>query len=83
MPRVPPAHLASRGFFTRPFLRFVYFMTRRAVGKVVMPVQAMAQLTEAIVWENHRARFNHAFGLESEGFSEGAFCPDPARTHRS
>ena len=41
-----------------------------------------AQLTElamAIAWENHRARFNRAFGVKAEGFSEGAFCPMPER----
>jgi len=27
----------------------------------------------------YRARFNHAFGIEAEGFSEGAFCALPAR----
>ncbi len=29
---------------------------------------ALVELTAAIAWENYRARFNHAFGLESEGF---------------
>lgn len=39
----------------------------------------MVELTSAIAWENYRARFNHAFGIESQGFSEGAFCPMPER----
>ena len=26
------------------------------------------------------ACFDHAFGIEAEGFSEGAFCPMPVRT---
>jgi alkylhydroperoxidase family enzyme len=39
----------------------------------------LVELTSAIAWENYRARFDHAFGCESEGFSEGAFCPLPAR----
>ena len=39
----------------------------------------LVELTSAIAWENYRARFNHAFGCEAEGFSEGAFCPLPAR----
>ena len=34
----------------------------------------MVELTAAIAWENYRARFDHAFGLESEGFSEGEYC---------
>ena len=28
----------------------------------------LVELTAAIAWENYRARFNHAFGMESEGF---------------
>lgn len=38
----------------------------------------IVELTSAIAWENYRARNNHALGLESEGFSKGAFCPMPA-----
>ena len=37
----------------------------------------LVELTSAIAWENYRARFNHAFGIEAEGFSAGAFCPLP------
>ena len=37
----------------------------------------LVELTATIAWENYRARFNHAFGLEAEGFSEGAFCAMP------
>ena len=37
------------------------------------------ELTAAIAWENYRARNNHALGLESEGFSKGAFCPLPCK----
>ena len=32
----------------------------------------MVELTSAIAWENYRARFDHAFGIEAEGFMEGA-----------
>jgi 4-carboxymuconolactone decarboxylase len=39
----------------------------------------MVELTSAIAWENYRARFDHAFGVEAEGFSEGAVCALPAR----
>ena len=39
----------------------------------------LVELTAAIAWENYRARFDHAFGIESAGFSEGAFCPLPER----
>ena len=34
----------------------------------------LVELTSAIAWENYRARFDHAFGAEAEGFSEGAVC---------
>jgi alkylhydroperoxidase family enzyme len=37
----------------------------------------MVELTAGIAWENHRARFNHALGIEAQGFSEGAFCALP------
>jgi 4-carboxymuconolactone decarboxylase len=39
----------------------------------------LVELTSAIAWENYRARFDHAFGCEAEGYSEGAFCPLPTR----
>jgi len=35
----------------------------------------MVELTAAIAWENFRARFNRGFGIEAEGFTEGAACP--------
>jgi 4-carboxymuconolactone decarboxylase len=40
----------------------------------------LVELTSAIAWENYRARFDHAFGIESENFGEGAVCAMPART---
>lgn len=40
--------------------------------------QQLVELTSAIAWENYRARNNHALGMESEGFSEGAYCPMPS-----
>ena len=45
--------------------------------------QQMVELTSAIAWENYRARFDHAFGIEAEGFSEGAVCGLPARRPRT
>ena len=39
----------------------------------------LVELTAVIAWENFRARFNHAMGIESDDFSEGAFCPLPER----
>jgi alkylhydroperoxidase family enzyme len=40
----------------------------------------LVELTSAIAWENYRARFNHAFGIESENFSQGAVCALPVRS---
>ena len=45
--------------------------------------QQMVELTSAIAWENYRARFGHAFGIEAEGFSEGAVCAVPVGRHPS
>jgi len=39
----------------------------------------LVELTSAIAWENYRARFDHAFGIEAENFAEGAVCALPAR----
>lgn len=39
----------------------------------------LLELTATIAWENYRARFNHALGIESGNFSEGAYCPLPER----
>jgi alkylhydroperoxidase family enzyme len=38
----------------------------------------LVELTSAIAWENYRARYDHAFGIEGENFSEGAVCALPA-----
>ena len=35
----------------------------------------LVELTAVIALENYRARFNHAFGIGSQGFSGGAYCP--------
>ena len=37
----------------------------------------LVELTSALAWQNYRARFDHALGFETEGFSEGTFCPLP------
>lgn len=39
----------------------------------------LVELTSAIAWENYRARFDHAFGIEAENFAEGAVCVLPVR----
>ena len=42
--------------------------------KRVFDERQLVELTSAIAWENYRARFDHAFGIESEGFYKGALC---------
>jgi alkylhydroperoxidase family enzyme len=37
----------------------------------------LVELTATLGWENYRARFDHAFGVEAEGFSEGSYCALP------
>src|SRR3954463_2931234 len=37
----------------------------------------LVELTSAIAWENYRARFDHAMGIEAENFSDGAVCALP------
>ena len=39
----------------------------------------LVELTSAIAWENYRARFDHAFGIEGENFTDGAVCAMPVR----
>jgi alkylhydroperoxidase family enzyme len=39
--------------------------------------QQMVELTSAIAWENYRSRFNRGFGIEPEGFTDGAVCAVP------
>ncbi len=39
----------------------------------------LVELTASIAWENYRAHFDHAFGIESEGFTEGSYCAVPMR----
>lgn len=45
----------------------------------------MVELTTYVALENHRSRFNIAFGLGSQGFRDGAVCaagaPAPATAH--
>jgi 4-carboxymuconolactone decarboxylase len=43
--------------------------------------QQLVELTSAIAWENYRARFNRAFAVEAEGFTEGGVCAVQARAH--
>lgn len=43
----------------------------------------LVELTAAIAFQNYRARFDHAFAIEAQGFSEGAVCVVPERPARS
>jgi len=43
----------------------------------------LVELTATIAWENYRARFDHALGIEAEGFSRGSYCAVPVRTGKS
>ena len=67
-------------------MRYALSMSMTPVEVPVAPFAAlkehldpreMVELTPAIAWENYRARFVHAFGVESAGFSEAALCPLP------
>jgi alkylhydroperoxidase family enzyme len=40
---------------------------------------ATIEVTAAIAWENYRARFNRAFNIDSQGFSDNDFCALPVR----
>lgn len=68
-------------------LRYAVAMTQTPVEvpddlfahlRAYLDERQMVELTSAIAWENYRARFNRAFGIEAEGFSEGAACAVPA-----
>jgi len=39
--------------------------------------EQLVEITSTIAWENYRARFDHAFGVESENFAQGAYCALP------
>ena len=64
-------------------LRYAVAMTKTPVEipdelfdalKHVFDERQLVELTSSIAWENYRARFDHAFGIESEGFYKGALC---------
>ena len=49
--------------------------------KQVFDNRQLVELTSSIAWESYRARFNHAFGIEAEGFYKGALCLLPQARH--
>jgi alkylhydroperoxidase family enzyme len=46
--------------------------------RAALGVPALVELTAAIAWENHRARFNHAVGATEEGYSSNTVCLLPS-----
>jgi alkylhydroperoxidase family enzyme len=42
----------------------------------------LVELTATLAWENYRARFNHALGTESEGFTQDSYCALPVHSGR-
>jgi len=70
-------------------IRFAVAMTETPVEvpdemfealREIFDERQLVELTSAIAWENYRARFDHALGIESEGFYRGALCLLP-ETH--
>lgn len=64
-------------------LRYAVAMTQTPVEvsdelfdalKKLFDERQLVELTSAIAWENYRARYDHAFGIGSEGFYKGALC---------
>ena len=49
MARIPGASLNQGGLFTRQFLRIVYSLTKKRLGRVVIPVQITAHHPK-ILW---------------------------------
>jgi alkylhydroperoxidase family enzyme len=43
----------------------------------------LVELTATLAWENYRARFDHAFGVEAEGFTKGTYCALPSRAAKA
>ncbi len=39
----------------------------------------LVELTATVAWENFMSRFNRAFKIEAQGFSEGSYCVSPER----
>ncbi len=70
-------------------LRYAVAMTQTPVDlpdemlnalRAFLDERQIVELTSAIAWENYRARFNHALGIESEGFYHGQLCLLPQPT---
>ncbi|MEZ5993054.1 MAG: hypothetical protein R3E76_11940 [Planctomycetota bacterium] len=46
---------------------------------IALGTEQLVELTNAIAWENFRARGNRVFNAQSENYYEGALCMLPAR----
>ncbi len=64
-------------------LRYAVAMTKTPVDvsddlfealRQLFDERQLVELTSTVAWENYRARFDHAFGIEAEGFYKGALC---------
>jgi len=44
--------------------------------------EQLVELTATVAWENYRARFDHALGIEAQGFSSSAYCARPEKPTR-
>ena len=84
MPNYPTSALFSET--EKLVLQYADAMTRTPVevpdtlfGKLraIFSEAQLVELTATLAWENYRARFDHAFGIESEGFTEGSYCALP------
>ena len=74
------ADFESSALFTEPEKLAIHYAVLLTVTPVDVPDDFFAELrrtftepqlvelTSAIAWENYRARFNHAFGIEAAGF---------------
>ena len=60
MARVPAVDPRKLGFFSRLFIRFTYFVTRRRLGKVVEPLMIAA----------HRPRLVFGLGMMETSFDK-------------
>jgi alkylhydroperoxidase family enzyme len=73
----------------KPVLEYADAMTQTPVevpemlfaklGEMFSDAQ-LVELTATLAWENYRARLDHAFGVEAEGFSKGSYCALPVKT---
>ena len=52
MTRIAPPPPGSRGLFADLLSRIIFFFTKRALGRVVMPVQAMSHQPGLLWWQS-------------------------------